>query len=426
MKSLRSISEQNIFSAPFDVSWLQKPTLAKLLTFFQSEGAEVFAVGGCIRDTFWKKNVQEIDLAINIDPNRLKDMASRLKCKVLDIGLEYGTVTVILDGEKFEITSFRKDIKTFGRKAKVQYTDNLLEDAKRRDFTFNSIYLSPEGIIVDPLGSFSDLRSGEVKFVGDPNRRINEDYLRILRYFRFVSKFPEANKYPDQLTLEAISRKKNLVLELSPERTWNELKLILSCECISTVIDLMLQTGILSVLFPNAKVDNLKKMSKLEKLLCKIVNGKNHSGLLETFDPIRRLALLVDNAENNIQRLIALGKVENERLKFFQFQPGPFSELDHLSGYRYGFQDGIDLLLWSLANSNENSELKFEEETISKLKTSYEKILLGSLAKFPLTGNDLLSLGYNGRNLGLKLKKLELAWVNSEFSLNRSQLLKKL
>ena len=426
MKSLRSISEQNIFAAPFDVSWLQKPTLAKLLTFFQSEGAEVFAVGGCIRDTFWKKKVQEIDLAINIDPIRLKDMVSRLKCKVLDTGLEYGTITVILEGEKFEITSFRKDIETFGRKAKVQYTDNLLEDAKRRDFTFNSVYLSPEGIIVDPLGSFSDLRRGEVKFVGDPNKRINEDYLRILRYFRFVSKFPEANKYPDQLTLEAISKKKNLVLELSPERTWNELKLILSCQCISMVIDLMLQTGILSVLFPNAKVDNLKKMSKLEKLLCKIVNGKNQSGLVETFDPIRRLALLVGNAENNIQRLISLGKLEKKRLKFFQFQTGPFSELVHSSGYRYGFQDGIDLLLWSVANSNENSELKFEEETISKLKTSYEKILLGSLAKFPLTGNDLLSLGYNGRNLGLKLKKLELAWVNSEFSLNRSQLLKRL
>ena len=426
MKSLKYISEQNIFSAPFDVSWLRKPALSKLLNFFHSQGVEVFAVGGCIRDSFWKKKVQEIDLAINVDPIRLKGILSRTNCKVIDIGIEYGTIAVILEGEKFEITSFRKDIETFGRKARVQYTDSLLEDAKRRDFTFNSVYLSPEGIIVDPLGSFSDLIRGEVKFVGDPNKRINEDYLRILRYFRFVSKFPEANKYPNQLTLEAISKKKNLVLELSPERTWNELKLILSCQCISMVIDLMLQTGILSVLFPNAKVDSLKKMSKLEKLLCKIVNGKNHSGLVETFDPIRRLALLVGNAENNIQRLISLGKLENKRLKFFQFQPGPFSELDHLSGYRYGFQGGIDLLLWSMANSSENSKLKFEEETISKLKTIYEKILLGSLAKFPLTGNDLLSLGYNGRNLGLKLKKLELAWVNSEFSLNRSQLLKRL
>ena len=426
MKSLRSISEKNIFSAPFDVTWLQKPTLVKLLTFFQSEGAEVFVVGGCIRDTFWQKKVQEIDLAINIDPIRLKDMVSRLKCKVLDIGLEYGTVTVILEGEKFEITSFRKDIETFGRKAKVQYSDNLLEDAKRRDFTFNAIYLSPDGIIVDPLESFQDLKSGEVKFVGDPNRRINEDYLRILRYFRFVSKFPEANKYPDQLTLAAISKKKNFVLGLSPERIWNELKSILSCKCISIVIDLMLQTGILSVLFPNAKVDNLKKMSKLEKLLCKIVNGKNHSELVETFNPIRRLALLAGNAENSIQRLISLRKPEKKRLEFFQLQPGPFSELNHLAGYRYGFQDGIDLLLWSMANSNENTELKFEEETVSKLTNGYEKIFLGSLAKFPLTGNDLLSQGYNGRNLGLKLKELELAWVNSEFSLNRKQLLKKL
>ena len=426
MKSLKYISEQNIFSAPFDVTWLRKPALSKLLNFFHSQGVEVFAVGGCIRDSFWKKKVKEIDLAINVDPIRLKGILSRTNCKVLDIGIEYGTIAVILEGEKFEITSFRKDIETFGRKARIQYTDSLLEDAKRRDFTFNSIYLSPNGIVVDPLENFQDLKSGEVKFVGDPSIRINEDYLRILRYFRFVGKFPAANKNPDQKVLQAISKKKTFVLRLSRERTWSELKLILSFKSISTVIELMQQTGVLSVLFPDARLHNLKKMLKLEKLLWKIVTEKKQSGLVETFDPIRRLALLLGNAKYSYQGLISLEKQEKNRLKFFQSRPGQLCELAHQVGYQYGFQDGIDLLLWSMANSLECTGLSFEKENINKIKTSYEEIFLGSLAKFPLNGYDLSLLGYEGKNLGLKLKELELDWVNSKFSLHRSQLLQKL
>ena len=125
MISLSSVARENIFSSPFDVSWFHKPVIRKLLDILQSEGAEVFAVGGCVRDAFWRKDVRESDLAINIEPKRVKDLVNKIDCKVLKAGLEYGTVAVILEGQKFEITSFRKDIKTFGRKAKVQYTDDL-------------------------------------------------------------------------------------------------------------------------------------------------------------------------------------------------------------------------------------------------------------------------------------------------------------
>ena len=425
MKSLRSISKENIFPAPFDVSWFHQPTIRKLLVILQSEGAEVFAVGGCVRDSFWKKKVEEIDLAINIDPIQVKELLNKIDCKVLNIGIEYGTVTAFLEGYKFEITSFRKDIKTFGRKAKVQYTDDMKEDAKRRDFTFNTIYLSPNGLIIDPLGHFSDLRSGTVKFVGDPNERMNEDHLRILRYFRFVSKFPTTNKSPDQETLGAIKRKRHLILELSRERIWNELKLILSSHSINSVISLMNQTGLLAVMFPQARLDLIKKMSKLEKMLEKVINERNECGRVDLCDPIRRLALLSDGSDAFHQIILSLDKNELKRLRFYQLQVSKIYESCHLIGFRYGLQNGIDLLLWSMTKIEEHISSKIEEEIQIILKICHKKIVEGSFAKFPLSGEDLLNKGYSGRNLGLTLKELETAWIVSGFSLSRCQLLKK-
>ena len=425
MKSLRSVPKENIFPAPFDVSWFYQPTIRKLLSILQSEGAEVFAVGGCVRDSFWKKKVEEIDLAINIDPIQVKELLNKIDCRVLNIGIEYGTVTVILEGYKFEITSFRKDIKTFGRKAKVQYCDDLKEDAKRRDFSFNTIYLKPNGLIVDPLGHFSDLRSGTVKFVGDPNERINEDHLRILRYFRFVSRFPNTNKAPDQETLSTIKRKRHLILELSRERIWNELKLILCSHSIDLVISLMNQTGLLALIFPQARLDLVQKMSKLEKMLEKIINKVNEGGSVDLCDPIRRLALLSNGSDDFHQTMFSLDKKELKRLRFYQLQVGKIFETCHLMGFRHGLQNGIDLLLLSMTVIEEPASSKIEEEAQIILKRCHEKIVEGSFARFPLSGQDLLNKGYSGRNLGLILKELETAWIASGFSLSRCQLLKK-
>ena len=425
MKSLRSVPKENIFPAPFDVSWFYQPTIRKLLSILQSEGAEVFAVGGCVRDSFWKKKVEEIDLAINIDPIQVKELLNKIDCRVLNIGIEYGTVTVILEGYKFEITSFRKDIKTFGRKAKVQYCDDLKEDAKRRDFSFNTIYLKPNGLIVDPLGHFSDLRSGTVKFVGDPNERINEDHLRILRYFRFVSRFPNTNKAPDQETLSTIKRKRHLILELSRERIWNELKLILCSHSIDLVISLMNQTGLLALIFPQARLDLVQKMSKLEKMLEKIINKVNEGGSVDLCDPIRRLALLSNGSDDFHQTMFSLDKKELKRLRFYQLQVSKIFESCHLMGFRHGLQNGIDLLLLSMTVIEEPASSKIEEETQIILKRCHKKIVEGSFARFPLSGQDLLNKGYSGRNLGLILKELETAWIASGFSLSRCQLLKK-
>ena len=429
MKSLRSVHKKNIFPAPFDVSWFHKPVIRKLLTILQSEGAEVFAVGGCVRDSFWKREVKEIDLAINIEPILVKELVSKIDCKVLNVGFDFGTVTVILEGHKFEITSFRKDIKTFGRKAKVQYTDNLEEDAKRRDFTFNTIYLNPNDFIIDPLGNFSDLTSGKVKFVGDPNIRIIEDHLRILRYFRFVSKFPCTNKIPDQVTLNAIKTKKSLILKLSRERIWNELKLILSSHAINSVICLMNDTEVLPIIFPQASLDQIHKMSRLEKLLEKIIHEqKEFKHDVGFFDPIRRLALLCgkNDAFHKTNKILSLDKREIKVLNFYQLHISQFPDCWHLIGFQHGLQRGVDLLLWSITKSEKNVDPKFEKEVIGILKSCLKKIIKGSSEKFPLSGEDLLNEGYSGIDLGLTLKELEKDWIASGFSLSKGQLLEKL
>ena len=419
------MSKKNIFSAPFDVSWLHKPVIQKLLTVLQSEGAEVFAVGGCVRDSFWKREVKEIDLAINVDPIRVKELVNKIDCKVLYAGFQYGTVTVILEEQKFEITSFRKDIKTFGRKVKVQYTDNLVEDAKRRDFTFNTIYLNSNSLIVDPLGNFSDLQSGKVKFVGDPNRRINEDHLRILRYFRFIGRFPNENKNPDKITLNAIANNKSLILKLSGQRIWNELKLILASQEVIAPICLMNKTGVLGLLFPKARPNRLMSMINLEKLLMKIINKKSQFKSVTFCDPIRRLALLTEGRESAQRVILPLDNREKRNLEFYQSR----AEIDSICydsvGYQHGLQRGVDLLLWSLRNSEKHENVIFEKELSLKLRCYLKKIVVGSLAKFPLTGNDLLNHGYSGKKLGLTLKELEKSWIASGFSLSKSQLLKK-
>ena len=425
MKNLRLIPRKNIFPAPFDVSWLHRPTIKKLLFVLQSEGAEVFAVGGCVRDSFWKKKVEEIDLAINIDPIRVKHLVSKINCKVLDVGIEYGTVTVLLEGRKFEITSFRKDINTFGRKAKVQYTDDLLEDAKRRDFTFNTIYLNTNDLIIDPLGNFSDLKSGKVKFVGDPNARIDEDHLRILRYFRFISKFPAENKVPDQITLSAIEKKRHSILELSRERIWSELKLILSSHSVNIVISLMDKTGVLAVMFPHARLDLVQRMSRLEKILVKVINEGNEFRHLDVYDPIRRLALLSDERDHFFKTMLSLDRKELKRLRFYRLQVNRIYESCHSIGFRYGTQDGIHLMLWSMTINGGHVGSEAEKETQMKLKCCHKKIIEGSLAKFPISGDDLINRGYSGRNLGSTLKELETAWIESGFSLSRCQLLER-
>ena len=191
------------------------------LNDFGKESAVRF-VGGCVRKSIRGENIDDIDLATSCEPDEVKKRLSKENIKVVNTGFSHGTVTAILNEKKFEITTLRRDIFTDGRHANVEFTSNWEEDASRRDFTINAIYSDIEGRIFDPLNGISDLHSGIIKFIGSPEERIQEDYLRILRYFRFFTQYSKTDY--DQNIIQTIKQYINGLNKISNERIFDELK----------------------------------------------------------------------------------------------------------------------------------------------------------------------------------------------------------
>ena len=185
---------------------------------------EVKFVGGCVRKSLSDENIDDIDLATSLEPDEVKKRLTKRDIKVIDTGISHGTVTAILNKKKFEITTLRKDVSTDGRHADVQFTSNWELDASRRDFTVNAIYADIEGRIFDPLNGISDLQNGKIKFIGSSEARIQEDYLRILRYFRFFVQYSKTDY--DQDTIRSIKQYINGLNKISNERIFVELEKI--------------------------------------------------------------------------------------------------------------------------------------------------------------------------------------------------------
>ena len=189
------------------------------------EESVVRFVGGCVRKALCGEKIDDIDLATTLKPDEVKKKLNKEDIKVIDTGISHGTLTAIINKKKFEITTLRKDVSTDGRHANVEFTSNWKLDALRRDFTINAIYAEIDGRIFDPLDGISDLQNGKVKFVGSPEKRIQEDYLRILRYFRFFTQYSKMDY--DQDTIRSIKKNINGLNKISNERIYDELKKIL-------------------------------------------------------------------------------------------------------------------------------------------------------------------------------------------------------
>ena len=226
--------------------YLDDPALRRVLAALP--GARM--VGGCVRDAVLGRTVADIDLATPEPPDAV---AARLRAsgiKVVPTGLQHGTVTAVADGKPFEITTLRRDVSTDGRHATVAWTDNWQEDAARRDFTINAMSLSPDGVVHDYFGGLADLRGGRVRFVGDPAVRIAEDYLRILRFFRFFARFGAGE--PDESALCTIGASVPGLARLSAERVWSELKRILAVPGAGPALRLMASVAVLPAVLPGA------------------------------------------------------------------------------------------------------------------------------------------------------------------------------
>ena len=230
-----------------------------------SEEAEIRYVGGCVRKIIKDEKVDDIDLATNIEPSKVKQALENKKINYFETGIKHGTITAVIDNNKFEITSLRSDIKTDGRHAEIEFTNNWVKDAERRDFTINSIYADINGNLFDPFDGKKDLENGILKFVGDPEQRIKEDYLRILRYLRFFTLY---SKKDHQADIKKII-KKNIVgiKKLSSERLLDELKKIFKSNCFIKLCDNEYSYYITSVIFPEFKqINYFKKFNDYTKI----------------------------------------------------------------------------------------------------------------------------------------------------------------
>ncbi|MFT6659452.1 CCA tRNA nucleotidyltransferase [Maritalea sp.] len=404
-----------------NAAWLQRASVKVVFDLLDGANGQTKAVGGVVRDTILGNPTGDVDMASKFTPTQIIDRAAKANIKAIPTGIEHGTVTLVIDGEAIEVTSLRKDIKTDGRRAVVEFGGDWKDDAKRRDFTFNALYVGPDGELLDPLGGLDDCLKREVRFIGDAKQRIKEDYLRILRFYRFFA-FYGAGR-PEADGLRATVALKSGLDQLSPERIWQELKKLLSAPDPSRSLLWMRTTGVLAAILPEGEKWGIDAIHGL-------VTAEQDLGW--KIDPILRLKSILPPM---VDKMTALGKrlrlsnVEADQLQKWAMAEGLTAEMSdqELKALIYwGDQPAIlSALQLSLANMRQKST-----ESLEAVERSSGYLRLLKVAQtweapeFPVKGQDLLGLGQvPGPQIGVELNKLEQAWVDSGFALSREQLL---
>jgi len=388
---------------------------ANVNSLFQAlpEGSLRF-VGGCVRNALWGEAVGDIDLACQLEPDAVVKALKAANIRFVPTGIAHGTVTAVIGGQPFEITSLRQDVATDGRRATVAYTMDWTEDAQRRDLTMNALYADQSGKIYDPTGQgLDDLKARKFRFVGDADMRVQEDYLRILRFFRFLAVYGGQDKV-DSASLRACREHQSGLRKLSVERIWMELKKLLSAPNPVRVCHIMLTNGILESLLPEANnVDGLEALVRLE----------NREGIKP--DPILRLMAM--SAREPLQmalltKRLKMSKSETSRLRGWADDGAQLStdmpERDRLAAI---YKSGKNVIF-------DRARLRAAGE--SDAIQSSRWMVLADLALgwhppvFPVSGKDLAKAGVpKGPSMGKALKALEALWIRSGFSTEKTQLL---
>ena len=371
--------------------------------------SKVRFVGGCVRNAIFGESIDDIDLATSLEPDEIKKRLHRKDIKVVDTGISHGTVTAILNKKKFEITTLRKDVSTDGRHANVEFTSNWEEDALRRDFTINAIYADIEVRIFDPLNGISDLQKGKIKFVGTPEERIQEDYLRILRYFRFFAEYSKTNY--DQVIIRSIKKYINGLNKISNERIFDELKKILTLKNVYSLFSHDISKEIILNIFPQFKYyERLKIIDSLTQKL----RGKYDNQLV--------LALFIVDQTNNYEYFCHKYKTSNNIKNRFKNISINF---ENLKSKKFYSEENIKKLIYFLNKDYVRDLLLFSICTNSKVKIlDIEKLIdyvaTCKIPKFPISGEYLKKHGYEtGQMLGKILKSLEGKWIENNFIIEK-------
>ena len=376
-----------------------------------NETSEIRYVGGCVRKILNDEKTDDIDLATNLTPDQVKQCLDKNQIKFFETGIEHGTITAVIDDQNFEITTLRKDVKTDGRHAVVEYTTNWKEDSLRRDFSINSIYSDLDGNLYDPNSGHKDLNVGIIKFIGDPETRIKEDYLRIIRYLRF---YTEYSKIDHEINIIKIIKKNIEGLgKISKERQFNELKKILKLDNFLKLFKNKISCELFSLIFPQLK--NFKKLSKLSKPQEKILKNKSLNFVISF--------LVIDETDNsdyfvykyNLPNELKdkINFLKNNSLNKDSTEIFDKKELQKIFYYE-GKSSAIDLIDFNLLYFKQSKKL-------SELKTYFEKL---DKPEFPIKAQLLINdYGLKeGRELGQKLKNLEMKWIENNFNLSKKDM----
>lgn len=375
--------------------WFENKNTQAVCRVLSEAGYQALFVGGCVRNALIGAKVSDIDIATDATPQTVTQLCEKAGFKVVPTGIEHGTVTVVAGHVPHEITTFRHDVETDGRRAVIAFADNVTDDARRRDFTMNALYADASGQIIDPLSGLDDLKARRVRFIEDPVERIREDYLRTLRFFRFHAWYGDPQAGIDEEGLAAVAAHLDGLAKLSRERVGAEIKKLLRAPDPAPAVAAMRASGVLAAVLPGAD----------DTALAPLVHAERQHQALPC--AMRRLACL--GGENLADRL-RLSRKESAALDFLREETGTTRSLTMLA-YRNGFDAALDVALLRQAVLN----TPFSQGDLEKAKRAAGQV-------FPLKAKDLMPR-FSGPALGRKLRELELSWVESGFSLDRKALL---
>ena len=367
------------------------PALAQVLSALSAEGAQALIVGGAVRNALLGEPISDIDIATSARPEDTMRLANQAGLRTVPTGVDHGTVTIIAGGRGYEATSFRRDVETDGRHAVVAYSDSIEEDARRRDFTMNALYATLDGQVLDPVGGLSDLAQRKLRFVGDPRARITEDYLRILRFFRFLAWY---GREADMQALAACHELRAGLAQISRERIGHEIRKLLAAPDPAQAVAFMAEAGVLPLVLPGADATDLAELIEAEQDF--------GTGALPCWP--RRLALLAPTDPAAALRLSRDEARMQTNLRDAQTMPPA------AAAYRFGRAVAAQSVLIGAAHG----------------KTPpfgwCHAIARATQAVFPLTAADLVP-ELTGAALGRALRRAEAEWIGSDFTLTRAQLL---
>ena len=404
--------------------WFSAPALTRVFNLLNADGGEARVVGGAVRNSLMGLPVADIDMATTLLPDEVVARAKKAGIKSVPTGIDHGTVTLVIEGAPFEVTTLRRDVETDGRRAEVAFGSDWKVDAERRDLTINALYANAKGEVIDLVGGLPDIEKRHVRFIGNAAERVAEDYLRVLRFFRFFAHYGSGR--PDADGLRACAQARSKLGTLSAERVWAETKKLLSADDPGRALLWMRQAGVLTEILPETEKWGIDVIPEL-------VAAERAFGWKP--DPLLRLSAIVPPDEERLEAMAERLRVSKAEAAYFsRWAKAPAvpattvdTAFDRLL-YRHGVEGIVVRLRLALSTARRKSEgdPAFLSETAS-LRRLLARAEAFKRPSFPLNGGDVLKAGVPaGPRVGEILGELENLWIERNFNLDRANLVARL